>query len=189
MQREVMELQYLRERTDGYKKSVHENQALAEKEREEKELQLAQEQAEQERTRALEQRRKELLESLPAEPDSHEQTNVIIVALRFGDGRSGRRRFFDSVEMDVLFNWVDAVFGLAREEVVLTTMTGHKRFTFQGDSGLTLKGAGFGKMVGMRVSERNVTKTADDASREEECASSNEENIDDEDEYDSDDES
>jgi len=83
LQHDRKEMQLLRERTEGYKESMKEDKARAE--REERELQAKKEAEEKERLRLekLEQRRQELLEALPEEPEAGSE-GVITIALRFG---------------------------------------------------------------------------------------------------------
>ena len=55
----------------------------------------------------------------------------------------------------MVFNWVDAVYGIEREKIELSTMNGQKRFTYMEDGAenRALKDVGLGKMTGLRVVE------------------------------------
>eukprot|EP00553_Chaetoceros_curvisetus_P006960 CAMPEP_0204631484 /NCGR_PEP_ID=MMETSP0717-20131115/22827_1 /ASSEMBLY_ACC=CAM_ASM_000666 /TAXON_ID=230516 /ORGANISM="Chaetoceros curvisetus" /LENGTH=125 /DNA_ID=CAMNT_0051649053 /DNA_START=3 /DNA_END=380 /DNA_ORIENTATION=- len=118
-----------------------------------------------------------LLENLPDEPKSGK--NVITIALRFNDGKRGQRRFdSDTASMGDVFNWVDAMFEMERERLVLSTMNGQRTFVYGDDeeemNEMMLKDAGLGKMAALRVTEQV------EATKEEE-SSDNDEN---DDEYD-----
>lgn len=175
MQHDVRETRLLQERMEGYRSSMEDDRDRERREQEEEEARKAKERAERERRERLEQRRNELRASLPEEPGSDEP-NVMTVALRFPDGRHGRRRFGDDTDMNVVFNWVDATFGMEREKIVLSTMNGRQNFTFreEDDEGemITLKGAGLGRLTGFRVTEikeesQGEEETADTADEKE----------------------
>ena len=114
----------------------------------------AREEAEKLRAEEMERRREELLGALPEEPPAG-GPEVVTIALRFADGRTGQRRFDNSVGIDVVFNWVDAVYGIEREKIELSTMNGQKRFMYMEDGAekRALKDVGLGKMTGLRVVE------------------------------------
>jgi len=162
LQHDRKEMQLLKERTEGYKESMKEDKARAE--REERELQAKKEAEEKERLRLekLEQRRQDLLEALPEEPEAGSE-GVITIALRFGDGSRDQRRFVaEETSVNELLNWVDATHGMEREKIELSTMNGSKTFVYveeddddeQEENGnVTLDEAGLGKMTALRVSE------------------------------------
>jgi len=153
MHHSLREERYHRERTEGYRSSANEDRDRERREKEEEEERARKEREERERLKMLEKRREELRESLPDEPAAGAE-GAITVALRFADGRTGRRRFAAAeTELDVLFNWADAVFGVEREKVELSTMNGSKRFRYAGECSETLDEAGLGKMVGLRVTQ------------------------------------
>ena len=108
-------------------------------------------------------RRSELRKSLPDEiDDDGDDAVVITIALRFADGRTGQRRFASDSSLRDVFNWVDAMFELERETVILQTMNGKQAFEWDdkgdGDNNMpTLEEAGLGKKVGLRVIEKKVS--------------------------------
>ncbi len=176
MQTELREIAFMKECTKGYESSMKQDRERVEKEREEKERKLEEERLRKEKEEALKERRKSLLESLPEEPDST-GSGIITIALRFGDGRSGQRRFSSDSEMEAIFNWVDAIFEMERETVVLTTMNGQTSYLFEDtQEGGTLDDAGLGRLVAFRVSTKEVddgdevedTNTGDDYDDEDE---------------------
>jgi hypothetical protein len=123
---------------------------------------IAKETAEKERLEAMERRRKELLESLPEEPGKEVMENVMTIALRFMDGRSGQRRFTDDTPLRTLFNWVDAKYEMEREQIILTTMNGQKSFSWdEANDSTTLKETGLGRMTGLRVTLAKKSEAAE----------------------------
>lgn len=158
MQTVLKELQYFKERNEGYKDSAKNDKERELREKEEEEKRLAAEKEEQERLDALETRRKDLLAALPEEFKGKDCKKI---ALRFLDGRSGQRHFNPEQALTDVFNWVDAIYEMEREKLVLTTMNGKQTFTWE-DHEKTLEDAGLGKNVGFRVS----TKENDDVPSE-----------------------
>ena len=148
MQTVLKELQYFKERTAGYKDSTKNDKERELREKQEAEKRLAAEKAEQERLEALETRRKELLAALPEEASGKDAKKI---ALRFFDGRSGQRQFNPGQALSDVFNWVDAMYEMEREKVILTTMNGKNTFTWD-DKDKSLDDLGLGKNVGFRVS-------------------------------------
>lgn len=148
MQTVLKELQYFKERKEGYTESKKSDKEREKREKEEEEKRLAAEKAEQERLEELEKRRKGLKEALPEEPKGKDTKKV---ALRFADGRSGQRRFSPEQPLTDIFNWVDAMYEIERENVILTTMNGKETFEWE-EIGKTLEEAGLGKNTGFRVS-------------------------------------
>jgi len=154
MQHELLEMRQLQERTSGYKDSIRNDRDRGAKEEVERQRKEEEEQVEREREEGLVRRRKELLEGLPAEPEGNvREDGVVTIALRFMDGRTGQRRFNEDTSMDVVFDWVDAVFEMERECVILSLMSGQKSFSYAGEEGSTIKEAGLGKMTALRVTE------------------------------------
>jgi hypothetical protein len=160
MHTELRELGLHKERVEGYKGSVQSDIGRQERELQKREERLARENAEKKRQAAVQERRQMLLESLPNEPGS-EVADAKTVALRFSDGRSGRRRFASSEALGTIFDWVDAMFDLERETVVLTTMNGQNSFTYD-VSEMTLAEAGLSKMIGLRVSRITLDSKGDE---------------------------
>ena len=165
MQKEQREISYMEERTKGYESSMRKDKEREAKEQIEEEQRLEEERIQAEKKKRLKERRKSLLESLPEEPNATGE-GIITIALRFSDGQTGQRRFTDDTDIDVLFDWVDAVFEIEREEVILTTMNGQKTFSFGEDEEekKTLKDSGLGRMAALRVSTKE--KNEDDDSEE-----------------------
>jgi len=151
MQNDLKEAEYYKERKEGYSDSVKSDNERKKREKEEEAERVAKEKAEQERQEALEARRVELIESLPEEDTSKDAKKV---AVRFQDGQSGQRQFSpDSLVFD-LFNWVDAIFEMEREKVVLTSMNGKILLKWDEETnGKSLKDIGLGRNTGFRVSE------------------------------------
>jgi len=161
MQKAYKELQYDLERKKGYIDSVQSDnerklkEAKEEAERKKRELKEAARQA------GIDARRQELHDSLPE--DVKHGDNVKKIALRFADGRSGQRGFASNITLNVVFNWVDAMFEMERERVVLTTLNGKQIFSWNDEDleNTTLEDAGLKKMTAFRVSE-----TTEDESKE-----------------------
>ena len=152
MQKELKEMKWYKERKEGYHDSVQSDVKREEREKEEEEKRLADEEAEKERLEALEKRREELKSSLPEEDTSSDAKKI---AVRFPDGRSGQRRFSPDQPLSDIFNWVDAMYEMEREKVVLTTMNGQKTFSWDEETNdQSLDEAGLGRMAGFRVSEK-----------------------------------
>jgi hypothetical protein len=154
MQTELRELELHKERREGYKASVQtdvENK-LTEK-REAEELQ-AREKAEQQRAQEILERREELRENLPEEPNKQD-SNALTIALRLSDGRSAQRRFTSCTSLETVFGWVDVEFKIERESVTLTTMNGRLSFTWDDDCETTLEESGLPRMAGLRVTMNN----------------------------------
>ena len=129
MQHQKREAELYVERQKGYADSQVEDRVREIQTQREEEERLAKEQAEKERKAAMEKRRKELAGSLPEEPEAGGD-GVVTIALRFADGRRGQRRFDGDEDMATVFNWVDGMFGMERERVELSTMTGQKKFVW-----------------------------------------------------------
>jgi hypothetical protein len=166
MHHDLREVAYMKKRNEEYHSSVKEDKERAEKERQEEERRIEEERLQKEKEEALKERRKSLLESLPEEPENASE-GVVTIALRFGDGQTGKRRFTDETEIDVLFNWVDAMFEMERERVILTTMNGQKAFSFGEEENKTLQETGLGRLVAFRVSEKqDEEEDADDTNED-----------------------
>ena len=146
-------MEYYKERMEGYSESVKSDKERQKQEAKEAAEQKAKEEAEAKRQAELEERRKELKESLPEDVKSG--SDVKKVSLRFADGRSGQRGFSSDQPLSMLFNWVDALFEMEREKVVLTSMNGKLTFSWDEETNDTkLADAGLGKMTAFRVSEK-----------------------------------
>ncbi len=105
--------------------------------------------------------------NLGEEPTGTNNNDLITIALRFQQSgissknteASCTRRFSKEDTMNNVLNWVDAVHGLERERVCLSTMNGAKSFVYRdeedGEEGgsMTLEEAGLGKMTALRVGE------------------------------------
>jgi hypothetical protein len=153
MHHELNEAHLFQERKEGYKSSVMSDVQRRERERIEHEERIAKETEEKERAEMLKRRREELRESLPQEPGK-DMTNAMTIALRFADGQTGQRRFTPDTPLSVVFNWVDAMFEMERERVILTTMDGKRSFTWEEAEKASLAGSGLGRMTGLRVTEK-----------------------------------
>jgi len=151
MQNDLKEAEYYKERKEGYSESVKSDNERKKREKEEEAERVAKEKAEQERQEALEARRVELIESLPEEDTSKDAKKV---AVRFQDGQSGQRQYSPDALVSDLFNWVDAIFEMEREKVVLTSMNGKILLKWDEETnGKSLKDIGLGRNTGFRVSE------------------------------------
>ena len=152
MQTEFTELQLYKERKEGYIDSVQSDNQRKAKEAQEEAERKAKEVKEAARQAEIDARRQELEQSLPE--DIKSGSNVKKIALRFPDGRTGQRGFASDQPLTVLFNWVDAMFEIERETVVLTTLNGKQTFSWEGDENTTtLEDAGLNKMTAFRVSQ------------------------------------
>jgi hypothetical protein len=152
MQTEMKEIQYFKERKVGYRDSVDNDIQRIEREAKEEAERMVKAKAEIERMAAIQKRREELKSSLPPEDKSDKAKTV---ALRFADGKSGQRKFAPDTPLSTVFDWVDAMFEIERETVVLTTLNGKQTFSWDdADSKKeTLEQAGLGRMIGLRVTE------------------------------------
>jgi len=152
MQTELKELQLYKERQEGYIDSVQSDNERKLKEAQEEADRKAKEVAEAARQAEIDARRQELRQSLPE--DMKGGNNVKKIALRFSDGRTSQRGFSSDQPLTVLFNWVDAMFEIERETVVLTTLNGKQTFAWEGDDiTTTLEDAGLNRMTALRVSQ------------------------------------
>eukprot|EP00956_Cyclotella_meneghiniana_P016856 scaffold26996_cov49-Cyclotella_meneghiniana.AAC.3 len=170
------------ERSMGYKQSIVEDINREQREAMELAKKQKQEEAEIKRMEEIQRRRLVLLENLPEEPQDGE---VITIALRFGDNVSScdleastQRKFRMEESVNTVFNWMDAVHGLERERMTLSTMNGSKSFVYvnedkevvdddeEGERSLSLEEAGLGKMTALRVSEIATTEEATEVDEE-----------------------
>jgi len=165
MQTVLKELQYFKERKEGYHESKKSDKERQKREQEEAKRLLIEQQAEVARLEALEVRRKDLLATLPKEATGKDAKKI---AVRFADGRSGQRSFNPNQPLRDVFNWIDATYELERELVILTTMNGKQTLTWEDDvdQEKTLVDAGIDKNTGFRVSIRE-TKTNEQETEEE----------------------
>jgi hypothetical protein len=159
MQKELAELQFYKERQEGYQESVKSDKEREKREAKEKADQEAKEKAEAKHLAEIEARRKDLKEALP---EDEKGGDAIKIALRFSDGRKGQRGFSPDQPLSVLFNWVDAMFEMERETVVLTTLNGQRTFSWddEGVKETTLEDAELGKMTAFRVTQRKNEEMA-----------------------------
>lgn len=161
MQKELKELQYYKERKEGYQESQK-----SDIQRQKEEAKAAAEQAKAEaaakaKAEALAARRAELLENLPEEPAANAK-DIKKVALRLDDGSRGQRRFEPEQLVSDLFNWVDATYEMERETLLLTTLNGKLTLSWDDDKDKTLEEAGLGKNTGFRISQKvEETETED----------------------------
>lgn len=151
MQLELRESMFYKDRKEGYIDSMQSDKDKKERERKEEAERATTEKAEQAQREAMETRREELRASLPDEPGKDVE-GVKTVALRLADGRSCQRRFAPDVKISTLFDWTDTAFEIERETVILTTMNGQSSFSWE-NSSQTLKEAGLGRLVGLRVTQ------------------------------------
>lgn len=152
MQTDLKEMKLYQERKEGYIDSVQSDNERKAKEAKEEAERKAQEVKEAARQAEIDARRMELQQSLPE--DLKKGNNVKKIALRFADGRSGQRGFASDQPLSVVFDWVDAMFEIERETVVLTTLNGKQTFSWDDDetkNGKTLEDAGLNKMTAFRV--------------------------------------
>eukprot|EP00531_Pseudo-nitzschia_arenysensis_P001553 CAMPEP_0116141082 /NCGR_PEP_ID=MMETSP0329-20121206/14193_1 /TAXON_ID=697910 /ORGANISM="Pseudo-nitzschia arenysensis, Strain B593" /LENGTH=557 /DNA_ID=CAMNT_0003636243 /DNA_START=195 /DNA_END=1868 /DNA_ORIENTATION=- len=152
MQTDLKEMKLYQERKEGYIDSVESDNERKAKEAKEEAERKAQEVKEAARQAEIDARRMELQQSLPE--DLKKGSNVKKIALRFADGRSGQRGFASDQPLSVVFDWVDAMFEIERETVVLTTLNGKQTFSWDDDgtkNGKTLEDAGLNKMTAFRV--------------------------------------
>mmetsp|Transcript_28647 Transcript_28647/g.49442 ORF Transcript_28647/g.49442 Transcript_28647/m.49442 type:complete len:187 (-) Transcript_28647:30-590(-) len=186
---------------------MNDDKVREEKTKQEMQLKKEEEEKEQLRVQQMEERRKELLESLPNEPEGASSEGIITIALRFTNGKRDQRRFLSGETfMNDVFNWIDAVHGLEREKVELSTMNGARTFAYAeqgekkeeyyGESGdgsdddeegeggeknnVTLEEAGLGKMTALRVTEIVVATDEDGEGEDEESGDEDEESEEDE---------
>lgn len=153
MQTERNELELLRERQEGYKESIQVDKERKRKEAQEAARQKAKEEAEAVHKATIEERRKELKSSLP---EDQKGGQIRKIALRFADGKKGQRNFSPDTPLSVVFNWVDAMFEIERETVILTSLNGKQTFSWDedGTNDMTLEEAELGKMTAFRVTEK-----------------------------------
>lgn len=151
MQTDLKELKLYQERNEGYIESVQSDNERKLKEAQEEAERKAQEVKDAARQAEIDARRQELQQSLPE--DVKKGNNVKRIALRFADGRSGQRGFASDQPLSVVFDWVDAMFEIEREIVVLTTLNGKQTFSYNDNEtkGKTLEDAGLNKMTAFRV--------------------------------------
>ena len=176
-------MELLKERNAGYVTSINEDKEREQKEEMEKQRRKDEEIKEQERLQSIIVRREELLASMVDEPPMGSE-GLVTIALRFTDGttrdRTTLQRRFDSKSTTTndVCNWIDAVHGIERERLELSTMNGSKKFVYVDEDGeeknVTLEEAGLGKMTALRVSEI-VVNDDDNAEEEGEEASGEEE--------------
>jgi glutamate synthase domain-containing protein 2 len=168
MQTELKEVQYYQERKEGYKESVQNDIVRKNQEKEEEAKRAAAEKADKEYQEAIEKRRTELKSSLPEEATSKDAKKI---AIRFADGRSGQRRFTRDQPLSTVFNWVDIMYKIEREKVILTTMNGKQTFTWdEEENEKTLDEAGLGRMTGFRVAEKKEEEDKQEEPSEEESS-------------------
>lgn len=154
MQTDLKELKLYQERKEGYIDSVQSDKERKKKEAQEEAERKAAEEKEAARKAEICARRQELQEGLPE--DVKKGNNVKKIALRFSDGRSAQRGFASDQPLQVVFNWVDAMFEIERETVVLTTLNGKQTFSWESDEtkgNQTLEDAGLKKNTAFRVTE------------------------------------
>ena len=180
MQKDVQEVEWYKERKEGYQSS-----AKLDLERQQREKQLAAEakaleEREKKQRAALLKRRLQLEEQLPEEPESSSSSEIKTVALRLSSSSSSKsgqgsskpqqrlqRRFLSDTPLSTVFNWVDVALEMERETIVLTTLNGRNIYSWKdvqpkgGDGGdttttatLTLANVGPSKMVGFWVKQR-----------------------------------
>ncbi|KAL7489284.1 hypothetical protein ACHAW6_014859 [Cyclotella cf. meneghiniana] len=178
LQHDRKEILLMKERSEGYMRSIEEDAIRQKKEEEELQRKREEEEKIQRRIGKMEQRRLELFQSLPEEPENGE--GVMTVALRFQSVPSNataatQRRFLKNDTINDVFNWIDATHGLERETIILSTMNGSRSFRYVEDKGekddqeeeeesdgngdmiqgenMTLEEAGLGRMTALRVTK------------------------------------
>ena len=158
LQHACTELRLLKERNRGYMGSIQDDEAREARERKVQQQKEEEEANERDRLRQIEERRQVLLESLVEEPpvSTTPPEDVITIALRFIDGSNKRdqRRFLaNKTTLNDVCNWIDAVHGIERERLELSTMNGARKFVYveNNEDDLTLREAGLAKMTALRV--------------------------------------
>ena len=160
LQRSAQEAKDLKERKKGYLSSIKADVSRKQEEKQKQEETKAAEAAAKAREEEMAKRREQLVEHLPEEPPKTDKS-AITVALRFMDGRKGQRRFEASTTIGNVLNWVDGVFEMERETVVLTTMNGKSTYSWEDDEDTTLSEAGLSRMTALRVSESTQEEEKD----------------------------
>jgi hypothetical protein len=164
MQNEQKELELYKNRQAGYKESLLTDKERLKNEAKEAAQQKAKDEAEAAYQAAIIERRKGLLLSLPEEPKGGGGPQQIKkIALRFADGRKAQRNFAPNTPLCEVFNWVDAMFEIEREKVVLTTQNGKQTFCWEeteegvsSTNGRTLEELELTKMTAFRVTEKTM---------------------------------
>jgi hypothetical protein len=130
LQHLVRESQQAQERVSNYQGSVVADQTKKQRQEQERLEKQNRERAQQQHMEKVQQRRVQLLAALPDEPPATTTSAVTTVALRFvSKGQTSQRRFDTSTTRLVdIFNWIDAVFELEREHIVLQTMNGQETY-------------------------------------------------------------
>eukprot|EP00934_Nitzschia_sp_Nitz4_P007058 Nitzschia sp. Nitz4//scaffold11_size288233//32975//36366//NITZ4_000735-RA/size288233-augustus-gene-0.99-mRNA-1//1//CDS//3329533957//7048//frame0 len=113
MKTQLKELQYWKERTEGYSKSQETDKQREQQVQLEKARVAAAVLAEEQRQEALEARRIKLREALPEEPQDQDTKKI---AIRLSDGRSEQRKFAPESTLGDVLNWVDVTFEVEREK-------------------------------------------------------------------------
>jgi hypothetical protein len=164
MQKQLQEVEWYKERNEGYVGSVQKDLERKEAERLAEEKRVAQEKEVEEQKQAIQKRRDEFKLSLPNEKDVGRNGKTI--ALRFADGSAGQRKFAPDTPLSTIFNWIDAVYEIERETIILTTLRGDKTLTWGVDETIreqSLEKAGLGRNTGFRVTIKKE-ETSEDAS-------------------------
>jgi hypothetical protein len=125
----MRESQQAQERVSNYQGSVLADQTKKQRQEQERLEKLNRERAQQQNMEKVRRRRVQLLAALPDEPPATNSA-VTTVALRFiSNGQTSQRRFDASTTRLVdIFNWIDAVFEVEREHIVLQTMNGQETY-------------------------------------------------------------
>jgi len=153
MRAQLREAELHAERKSNYAQSMQLDSQREEKEAKAQAEETARLEEEKDRIRKLKERRQAFLKALGEEPEAEEK-GVVTVALRLADGRNAQRRFGEEENMEIIFNWVDALFEWDRELVQVTTMRGDNKLEWSDSSGSTIgEYAGSNtKMLGLRIS-------------------------------------
>jgi UBX domain len=169
LQKQQQELLWQQERVKGYQKSIQSDVQLKEQRIQEALEQRRLKEEEERRLQQIQERRNQFLELLNevtvSDGDANEKVEtgpITTVALRFGDGRTGTRRFTSSATIQDIFRWVDAEFSIECETVLLQSMNGQRTFEWYTDDEsnrqVKLSDVGLGKMFGLRVTTKTSSK-------------------------------
>jgi hypothetical protein len=159
LQKVLQEQQIQQERIQGYRGSIRDDLQQREREERERIAGMERQRIEEERISAIQKRREELRASLLSSDE--DVVGGIPVALRFADGRNGKRIFAPTTSLSQIFNWVDGIYEMEREDIILTTLNGKQQFEWKDEEDEeelpTLET--FGKMVAFRVTQKKKKET------------------------------
>ena len=159
VRKEAKEMEYKRERDEGFVRSEEEGKRAAAEERRRR-REEEEEQAETMRREAdLAERRATLLASMKDEPSG----GGVAVSASLGERRE-RRRFEEGQPACDAWSWADCVFGEPREDLVFRTVDGRREWTWKAVEGgkVEIGELGWAKMQGLRVEVVKEEKEGDE---------------------------